>query len=410
MKSTIIKNGDNYTMTCVIDGEVISGQITPETAARKDLKELSKEQISNLFINKPLGVEHVNYEAFIKRLQDWNHPLLEYSNSRIQYKGIPLAIPEFLCRQMASVETLDELNALCNFWRNLALCPEPRVREGLFEYLTNNGFIITKQGLIVSLRRVHNTDTDKDWTRDSFDDPQYVEAVTNAYFKIKRQKKGPKNFVVDMDDSDNWVLTNYDPDVHDVNLEQQYEQVVSGDLLKDATTCYFANHSTKTEFTIDGEQKYGRVEYHLLKETRLSRLNCDHDPTARCSTGLHLGTPEYVKSNRWLGSTILVCLSNPMDAVSVPEDGYMKFRTAALYPIAVISEDDVDNFTQDSENTVEVFDEDYLNYTTEYIEGLIQTSTFEGLKDDFIIPRELRIDNIYSIIDDIKKVTLSRMQ
>jgi hypothetical protein len=408
MKSTIIKNGNNYTLTCVIDGEVISGQITPETAARKDLKELSKQEIYKLFIDKPLGTDYVDYEAFIKRLQDWNHPLLEYSNSRIQYKGIPLAIPEFLCKQMANAETVEELDALCNFWRNLALCPEPRVREGLFEYLTNNGFIITKQGLIVSLRRVRNYNEDSD--EDSINDPRYVEAVTNAYFKIKRQKKGPKNFVIDADDSNTWVLANYDPDMHDVNLEQQYQEVVSGELLADKATCYFANHSSKTEFAIDGELKYGRVEYHLLKETRLSRFNCDHDPTAHCSTGLHLGTPEYVKSNRWLGSTILVCLSNPMDAVSVPEDGYMKFRTAALYPIAVVSEDDVDNFTQDSENTVEVFDEDYLNYTTEYIEGLIQTSTFEGLKDDFIIPRELRIDNIYSIIDDIKKVTLSRTQ
>lgn len=407
MKSTIIKNGDSYTMTCVADGTVISGKITEETAKRTDLKELTLAEVKKLFIDKDRKIEAIDYSEFIQRLKDWNHPYLEYVNSRIQYKGIPMAIPEALCKRMV-VATYDELEALCNFWRNLALCPEPRVREGLFEYLTNSGFIITKQGLIVSLRRVRNYNEDSD--EDSINDPRYVEAVTNAYFKIKRQKKGPKNFVIDADDSNTWVLANYDPHMHDVNLEQQYQEVVSGEFFADKATCYFANHSSKTEFAIDGELKYGRVEYHLLKETRLSRFNCDHDPTAHCSTGLHLGTPEYVKSNRWLGSTILVCLSNPMDAVSVPEDGYMKFRTAALYPIAVITEDDIDSFTTDSENQTEVLDEDYLNYTTEYIEAQIKTAAFESLKEDFIIPREFKKADVTSILADIKSILAARVK
>jgi hypothetical protein len=400
MKTTIIKSGYDFTLTCVVDGEVISGQITAETASRQDLKTLSKEQIKNLFISKSKGSDYVNYNEFIAKLEEWNHPLLEYVNSRIQYKGIPLAIPEFLCRHMAAAETLDELSALCNFWRNLALCPEPRVREGLFEYLTNNGFIITKQGLIVSLRRVHKASV-----VNAFKD-EYVEAVTNSYFIVKRRKKAARHYVVVENEDGDYVMRSVIED--DVtNLDIQYAEL--HDCKEEESTHYYANHQANEFFTIDGVEKYGRVEYHILKETRLSRHACDHDSTRHCSSGLHLGTPEYVKDNRWLGNTILVCLSNPMDAVSVPEDGYVKFRTAALYPIAVISESDVDNFTADAENTVEVFDEDYLNYTTDYIDALIQTTKFESLKEDFIIPREFNANTVYNIIDEIKKVTLKRI-
>lgn len=413
MKSTIIKNGDSYTMTCVANGTVISGKITEETAKRTDLKELTIEEVKRLFIDKDRSIEAVDYSEFIQRLKDWNHPYLEYVNSRIQYKGIPLAIPEALCKRMAFA-TYDELEALCNFWRNLALCPEPRVREGLFEYLEHNGFIITKQGLIVSLRRVHNANKAED---ESDLDQEYVDLVTNSYWRIKKAKRGLRNYAVVYDDAaEQYALVHADQalKLYSVldTLAEQYQELQENSRSKtiENSNYYVANHSSQVYYMVDGESTYGRVKYYLLRETRLNRNFCDHDPTQHCSTGLHLGTPDYVRNNSWLGDTILVCLSNPMDAVSVPEDGYMKFRTAALYPIAVITEDDIDSFTTDSENQTEVLDEDYLNYTTEYIEAQMQSATFESLKEDFIIPREFKKADVTSILADIKSILAARVK
>lgn len=409
MKYTAIKKSDGNFLVTVLGKTVLSGIIAPDNLdvfkdAVKNEDELS---IKKLFV-KPEGVKFkVDYSEFIERLKEWNQPFLEFKNNRLMYKGINLAIPEFLCEKMAEA-SYEELTPLCNFWRNLALCPESNVREDLFEYLNNNGFIITNQGLIVSLRRAHKVKNNEQET--SKYDAEFNAFVTRKYTARKLAKKGTKNVYVGLaSDYESFELVyNIDDAVVQESLYDLYQKTLN--ITKETPTeqleYYVANHNVRTNFTIDGEAKFGRVEYHLLKETRISRQDCDHDSSRHCSNGLHNGTPEYVLENSWLGESILVCLTNPMDVVSVPTDGYHKFRTSALYPLAEITTDEVEIFTQ-NQGTV-IFDEEYMNYTTEYIESLLKTSEFQSLKDDFILPRELSKEDVSDIIKNIREVVLSR--
>jgi hypothetical protein len=399
MKTILVNQGEYYHVTCILNNEVLSGKIFAQQ--KNEFLALktgnpTKEEVTRFFVT-PHNSKYVNYAEFITRLREWNHPYLEFINNRIVYKGIPIAIPEALCEKMAVCNKLKDLNALCNFWRNLALCPEPRVRDGLFEYLQNNGFIITNEGMIVSLRRVKSNNSEKRCTH-------YIDFVTESYYKIKRQKKSPKKYAVIEGDDEMYKLIPNEDGYE--SLEAAYNNLIESP--DSSIHSYLAAHNSETTYFINGQQHYGRVEYKLLHETRLHRADCDHDASQHCSQGLHLGTPDYVKHNGWLGDVIMVCLSNPMDAVSVPEDGYMKFRTSALYPIAIINESEIDSFNTNAENPVEIFDTDYLNYSLEYIENLIKTSRFETLKEDFIIPREMSSQNVEELLAQIKQTLLNR--
>jgi hypothetical protein len=405
MKSQLIKTTEGYHLTAVLNGEIITGTLRSEDVKNeflrlKELGELTKESITSLFsTEKPI---YQKYKDFIQRLKDWNHPYLEFKNNSIVYKGIPLAIPEFLCEAMSKTEDYNDLEALCNFWRNLALCPEPRVREGLFEYLKNNGFVITQQGLIVSLRRANSSKKSKSELSNN------IKYVFDEYYKIKKNKKGVNNYVViKLGDETYEVIHRSKVVENTTDLYELSNFVNLYTTFGDNTEMYFtAQNTTNTNYTLNGEAKSGVVEYHLFKETRISRQDCDHNPAKHCSYGLHNGTPEYVIGNPWLGDTILVCLTNPMDVVSVPEDGFMKFRTAALYPISIISEEEAKNFNAD--NGVVVLDDDYMNYTLEHISNLINTTTFESLKTDFVIPRELDKETVLEMLIDIRTLISKR--
>jgi hypothetical protein len=408
MKYTAIKKGDGNYLVTVLGKTTLSGIIPPDKLTEfKDAIILEDElAIKKLFL-KPEGVKFkVDYTDFIARLKEWNHPFLEFKNNRLMYKGINLAIPEFLCEKMAEA-SYEELTPLCNFWRNLALCPEPNVREDLFEYLNNNGFIITNQGLIVSLRRAHKVKEGAEQEENTFND-LFDSFVSRKYTARKLAKKGTKNVYVADGDEGFGLTDNIDEACVSESLYDLYHKLINKkqETAEYQSEYYVANNTAYTHFTIDGTPKSGRVEYHLLKETRISRQDCDHDSSRHCSNGLHNGTPEYVLDNSWLGESILVCLTNPMDVVSVPTDGYHKFRTSALYPLAEITTDEVEIFTQ-NQGTV-IFDEEYMNYTTEYIESLLETSEFQSLKDDFILPRELTVSDVQDILKDIRKIINSR--
>jgi hypothetical protein len=68
----------------------------------------------------------------------------------------------------------------------------------------------------------------------------------------------------------------------------------------------------------------------------MPREECDSDPTVTCSSGLHVGSMEYVAQFGYSDSVILECLINPRHVIAVPIDyNNTKMRVCEYYPFAI---------------------------------------------------------------------------
>lgn len=84
----------------------------------------------------------------------------------------------------------------------------------------------------------------------------------------------------------------------------------------------------------------GRFEYAVGVEARVPRNTVDDTWANACSSGLHVGSVEYVRSFH-AGSPIMVVKGDPADVVSVPSNEVNKLRTCALTPVCFMDEKDL---------------------------------------------------------------------
>lgn len=77
-----------------------------------------------------------------------------------------------------------------------------------------------------------------------------------------------------------------------------------------------------------------KTKYIIGKDTKMKRDLCDHDRNSHCSTGLHVGAWDYVKS--FSGDTMILMRINPKDWVSTPTDyNCQKARCCCIHTVCV---------------------------------------------------------------------------
>jgi hypothetical protein len=106
---------------------------------------------------------------------------------------------------------------------------------------------------------------------------------------------------------------------------------------------------------VDGETHTGHIPNYVGAIVEMPRNEVAHDPSAACSTGLHVGTYDYAK--QWAQGTLLEVHVNPRDVVSVPTNDhgdkvrvcrYKVVGTEAVeYVAAVLDYDDTDDSPED---------------------------------------------------------------
>jgi hypothetical protein len=170
------------------------------------------------------------------------------------------------------------------------------------------------------------------------------EWVINTYSRRKLQKRKVKDLpVYELDGV--FMTSDTQPEGSkfrgdlDVLYAEAQEQVNSDDATK-----YYADHSRETRFYIDDAPQYGNVYYQVGKTTSVDRDHCDSNSRNSCSKGLHSGVPNYVVNNRGFGDTIFMCLVNPYDVVSSPEDGWCKIRTSAIHIMCTITGEELESY------------------------------------------------------------------
>jgi hypothetical protein len=84
---------------------------------------------------------------------------------------------------------------------------------------------------------------------------------------------------------------------------------------------------------VDDVLHTGRIPNYVGATVKMPRSEVAHDPSAACSTGLHVGTRDYARS--YAQGALLTVVVNPRDVVSVPTDaGGEKVRVSQYTALA----------------------------------------------------------------------------
>lgn len=87
----------------------------------------------------------------------------------------------------------------------------------------------------------------------------------------------------------------------------------------------------------DGYKRNKRLEYKPGHTVYMLREDCDPNSAESCSAGVHFGTRAYA-SDYARGGHMMLCLVDPADVVSIPDDDHYKARTCKLTVVAELPE------------------------------------------------------------------------
>lgn len=265
---------------------------------------------------------------------------VEYDNDGNYYiKGINIVLPELLKETL--LDYLDNgypVKALVNFWTLLVTNPDTRVREDLFKFLQTYNFTITDNGYFVGYKAVNiKEEVNNDLAK----------FVSDNYLKIKKWKKSPKSYsVVQNDDTTDGVSEYVLLHVDDIDMSMNVKGNLE-DLFKNIPNMTTPQSTFETITTLGP-----KMEVKLGVPVKMKRGETDGDPRVECSSGLHVGSVQYVQT---FGSgnekRVLSVLVNPANVVAVPTYDNSKMRVCEYFPYAEL---------QYNGQTFEVIEEPYI--------------------------------------------------
>lgn len=305
---------------------------------------------------------------------------------------------------------------LANFWRLLMLNPNEHVKKDLFRFMEHFRMPITDNGYFIGYKSVAFKG-EKDRSLGIFISQQYVnkkaagrsvedcfvvESSEQGYYQLMTEKEIEEH-------NDQLVGLNYDHYVERTIREYLQEKfpsefvllgdhrgkqedffVAKGNLvpkeedLKDLILSELAPtihgnlgdmfHNLSSMFDYESPVF---TDWHTQKSTielgqpvSMDMKDVDKDPNSSCSTGLHIGTPEYTSSfGHGERQYILACLVNPMNVGAVPYDyDCQKMRVSEYLPYAICEMED----GQLKELETNYFEEDYINFEKEILETKLE--------------------------------------
>lgn len=288
-----------------------------------------------------------------------------------------------------------DITPLVNFWKLLLLNPDIHVRDSLYQFASHFGFPITDKGYFIAYKSVAfagkkhenlgiRVSQEYIYTRAAGENPDDL-----IVFELNTT---PKDYAIVHKDSlkefmDEHVTTREENvslkellsmsqeerDALDYDEEEDiYYRLISdsSNLPKELGTLTELFRDLPSLFDAEQDQftdHHSRsMDIRLGVPVKQERSKCDNDPDVTCSSGLHVGTPQYVKSFGGRGSYILACLVNPMNVVAVPKDyNGQKMRCCEYLPYAVCEISEDGSF---KEIEAKYFEEDYVNYEVQDLE------------------------------------------
>jgi len=358
--------------------------IIPSRVAKKLEEKAAKEAVVK---EAQLDIDFDDRMRKAKRIADISG-LFEYDEEGITYlKGFKQPMPKLLVEALLDAHYNPNsnytVNSLVNFWKYLLLNPDRHVRTGLFQWIKTGKFAITEDGNIISYR---NVDVKKSATNKKLQD-----FISESWTKLKKWKKSAKNYSIQINDRD----SDSDPVVYTLveNSKVDTNYKIIGILSE-----LYSDLDTEEDVTIYTDQHTHTMEIKLGEVVSMNRAECDNDPNASCSRGLH----QKSAAHGWnFGSNALVCLVNPYHVVAIPSYDTSKFRTCQYLPI---SKAEVSN------HTIVEFDPGTYDIPYNGLESLVnllKTESLEELQSKGEISDELTSTD-FDFVMKVAKDTISK--
>lgn len=279
--SRIVCKIEKDTINVVIDGSFKSINRKDKDSDR--IIELCRKfnNTSNIEEREKIKEDIIPLANPAKRIELESDNQFEFDGNRSMFlKGTNEPIPEFMAKKL--LEFIDNgisTKALVNFWKHLLLNPNKAVRTQLYGFLEHNGHPITDGGYFL------------------------------AYKAVNTQKKYDKETG---DEVQSWS--------YDEETGERIEQVVN----------------QQTVFKPFHSGDYG-MKIIFGEPVVMPREECDCDPNRTCSSGLHVGSMEYVGDfGHSKAKAILEVLVSPRNVVAVPTDyNNTKMRCCEYYPVCI---------------------------------------------------------------------------
>ena len=438
----------NDVLTIVLkDGSII----TKPGATADDFKRaracFTEDMLINIVATQEVVQERIEREAEVKRfkaihkgfelLSKFSH--FKVVGNSVYLSGINRSLPQLLVERFIEIvdsyehysvqqtEDLllqnDEFVGLKRFFMWACLNPRVEVANSLFDFLSQNGMKITKQGFFVALRNVVT----------SHGSAELVHFISNAYNKVKAVwKKKPDDYHVFLEngaykmvhtdaltytmieDCDYCNGTGIDPecdedtDCPDCGGSGETEVTYpkdNGQLIGNLTELYLdLPNRAENRFTDNWTRTF---DIRIGQVVSMPSENCNWSTQDCATAGLHFAghTAPYVLC----GDVTVFTLHNPMKVVGI---GTEKGRCWEYLPFMTTSVDEANEIMNDKDFDFLELDEAYaireLENLAEKAKEGFQTETS---KHDFNLPSISvhEINNIVKSLDEMKSEISSRV-
>lgn len=308
-------------------------------------------------------------------------------------QGTNAVVPKQLSSKIKEYSDLGiDPTPLFNFAKLLAVNPVDNVRNDLFKFAEKYAFPITDNGLFVAYKSV--------LVKASFD-ISAAKKISNMYLAVVGRRENPEDYCVLSHRSTKALdieLNEYKEEAIKDFAEFVYDEVVDVDeyigtsqeeiiaeihteigvtTLKESfknMLAYSEDHKTSLFTDVYSET----MSIKLGEPVRIDEEKVDRDPNSACSTGLHVGSPEYVK---WYGghdekTVRIACLVNPANVRAVPHDeSFRKMRVAEYFPFAIVELGD----SGDPEPIESgFFESDYFDHINDNLDQMLENKSFNG--------------------------------
>ena len=367
-----VRSIDGNITVVLNNGDILNGK--EEGLLEKIVEAKSEEEVIRLLKPKEESKEIIVPEDDLLIFKD--NADFEIKDGKLYLKDINCVIPELIVATFIEIlekqegeggklpfleqtekltELQEQFEALRLFTLKLFLNPIESSRNDLLRFIKNNDIRLTNTGNLILYRNlVAIGETEKKLT----------EFISANYFKVKAQKKSPKNYWIWAEDDGSFTLLKEKPQKesdgigsHLGNLYDLYSKI--GELEENNFTSW---------------HNKGKYNIQIGKLYKIDDADIDLDNTTCHSGGLHAAHVGYNYSG--YGDTKVVVLVSPAKAITVPLGDMGKLRTTEMFICCINDKEYGEHF---EETEVTSFDEEYNNLTVTELEESIRNKSFSAV-------------------------------
>jgi hypothetical protein len=350
----------NSVKECKEEHEVIALFI-PKIEMKPDEKEQEVQKEEQEQVKNHLGIFEGNpdfvvkeEEVFLKNVESFPIP--------------PLVVASFIevlekldCLQYGEIEEGMELaeyfDSLRMFTLKLALNPIASSRSDLIRFVRNNDIKLTLNGNLILYRKAVLVKKEN----------KLVDFVSKEYFKVKKNKKSPKNYEVyeNFDKAGNFRLFKLG---HFMSHAEEETWTCVGTLEE----LYLDLPNREDNLLTDGHTRTKEIRVGEVYREDEDKIDVNSRNT--CSAGLHCCSKAY--SHGYVGDTPLLCIISPSKVRSVPIGEDAKMRVSEMFIASILDIDEEGNYMDEGVNILDL-DEQYHNLSIQELEEALKNKSFE---------------------------------